>query len=287
MSEQPTQNLAQQLNQAEKKKLQGVSYRVMVNLPVIIKDKEIIDRKLTIDIFKRKAATNQKQTQQKKHLQMKKTAQDQIGRIYINELWSDKFHKLVMNESKIQEVLDKIQKLYRRNVDEFVEDVHNAAQSDKKTDTDDIIQKHIEKSSLPYILKNNSSLINNISKNIETDTIQDDQEEVSIIRSNKSYSTFNKRDSLKNESIYFLLNRKDSELDNLEKQIKQKFLRSKKDNNLSKPKFQIFENPINPTFLNNAQNILSQCKQINEEWEINKQLQRRASPFYTVKEDRY
>lgn len=32
-----------------------------------------------------------------------------------------------MKESKIQEVLEKISKLYRRNVEEFIEDIHNAA----------------------------------------------------------------------------------------------------------------------------------------------------------------
>lgn len=50
-----------------------------------------------------------------------------MGRIYINELWSEKFHKLVLKESKIEAVLERISKLYRRNVEDFVDDIHQAS----------------------------------------------------------------------------------------------------------------------------------------------------------------
>jgi len=55
------------------KKLHGSYYRVMVNLPVIIKEKELVERKHTIDVFKKKTSSNQKQPQPGKSLQLKKT----------------------------------------------------------------------------------------------------------------------------------------------------------------------------------------------------------------------
>lgn len=41
-----------------KQKAQGQFYRVMVNLPVIIREKELIERKHTIEVFKRKNNNN-------------------------------------------------------------------------------------------------------------------------------------------------------------------------------------------------------------------------------------
>lgn len=50
-----------QVAPAAQKKIQGSYYRVMVNLPVIIKEKELIDRKKTIEVFKKSNTSNQKQ----------------------------------------------------------------------------------------------------------------------------------------------------------------------------------------------------------------------------------
>lgn len=40
------------------KKANGSYFRVMVNLPVIIKEKDLVDRKNTIDVFKKKSTAN-------------------------------------------------------------------------------------------------------------------------------------------------------------------------------------------------------------------------------------
>lgn len=48
---------------------------------------------------------------------------DKIGKFFINELWSEKFHKQVLKETKIKEVCEKIEKLHRRNLSNMLEDV--------------------------------------------------------------------------------------------------------------------------------------------------------------------
>lgn len=91
----------------------------MFNLPFIIKEKDYIDRKNTIDVFKRKKINNESNnTSDKNKLQkiQNQKQDDKFGKIFINELWSEKFHKLVLKESKIQDVVDKINRLHRRQV---------------------------------------------------------------------------------------------------------------------------------------------------------------------------
>ncbi len=83
------------------------NYGVIVNIPVIIRERQIFDRKKTIDVFRTKRFheidklamgsvqgkqnnTEDAHTGERKSIKKK---DDKIGKIYVNELWSEKFHK--------------------------------------------------------------------------------------------------------------------------------------------------------------------------------------------------
>ena len=128
---------------AEAKKQKKGNYGVILNIPVIIKEKEIFERKKTIEIFKAKrssygdaknqvlsGAQAEEVTGQRlaDKLSSKRTSNrdEKVGRLFINELWSEKFHKQVLKESKIRDIIDRIQKLHRRNLDHLIGDLELA-----------------------------------------------------------------------------------------------------------------------------------------------------------------
>lgn len=45
------------------------------------------------------------------------------GKIFINDLWSEKYSKMILCESKIQNNIEKIDKLHRRNIEDFMEEM--------------------------------------------------------------------------------------------------------------------------------------------------------------------
>lgn len=46
------------------------------------------------------------------------------GKIYINEFWSEKYQQQILKDSKIQESLESMQGLIRKNISDLVDDVH-------------------------------------------------------------------------------------------------------------------------------------------------------------------
>ena len=46
---------------------------------------------------------------------------DKVGKFFINELWSEKFHKQVLKETKIKEVCERIEYMHRKNISNLLE----------------------------------------------------------------------------------------------------------------------------------------------------------------------
>ena len=45
----------------------------------------------------------------------------------MNDLWSEKYHKFVLKESKIKEICDRIERMHRGNLDTLISEVNKAS----------------------------------------------------------------------------------------------------------------------------------------------------------------
>lgn len=69
-------------------------------------------------------------------------------------MWSEKYHKFVLKESKIKEICDKIERMHRGNLDHLISEVNKASRKvmQKTTDLPDIPEPKHE-----YITINSSN----------------------------------------------------------------------------------------------------------------------------------
>ena len=118
----------------------GYQYSMILNLPIIIKERDLLDRKDTINTFRHLdqlvdvQVGNKRQTRDSRSLLMMKKKDGDTGKIRVNEFWSEKYNKLILKESKIMNNIQRIEQIQRQGINNLIQDLRQKVQTDSTKD---------------------------------------------------------------------------------------------------------------------------------------------------------